>query len=790
MNSSRSTQIKVVQWLVWIGLALTLFLPIYVNSDLFFPYITSKAIVFRTVIEITFLLWFYLMVIKRESLKIDWSIAIFFFYLVVMFGASYFGVNFKYSFWSINERSEGLLLWIHLFAYLLMLRTALTSTKQWRWMLDAFFLGAQIVAVIGLFQYFGVDFINRSSGADRVASTIGNAAFLAGYMLFAIFIGLYLSIKRKNYFAKWYYWLLALVDIFIILQTATRGAFLGILASLVLFFIYNLFKIPNKKVQTSIIGFATVMILILVLVFANRTNPIINRFFPERILSISITEKTARDRLMTWGSAWQGFLERPILGYGQENFAVVFNVHFNPKIYTHAGSRIWFDRAHNIFIDHLITGGFIGLVFYLWLVFYSPWLLLKRLLVKEGDNYSERGRFNRLWMMFGNIFKRHSGEYLDNLANQMIFLAFIAFFVQGVFVFESFPVYLGLFLLIAFVSFKNESVIFSIKRNWLISLAIIYFVCFPLALYYFNIREYQANKILIDGYQTQQSNPQYAYNRIIQAIDMNTSGQQEYRQRLADLVAATISNKLVAPDLAKQWVAKVNAELEKRIVEYPADVANYLLYMRHLNNAYVLDSGVLDKVIKLGDQALKYSPTRPQIYYEIGYAHFYTADLARQADQLDKFNEHSKLAEANFVKAIELNPDVAESYANILMVMAALNNSEGADYWYQITLKKFDTSANPKLAPSMSKIFERAGLSAVNAKNFDWAAKFLEKSIELYPNDNAQRYINLSLIYANSKRIDDAIKVAEKIREIFGTSYASQADAFIMTLKDGTFEKI
>ena len=119
MSTTRQSQIKVVQWLVWIGLAATLFLSIYVNSDLFFPYITGKALAFRTIIEITFLLWFYLMVIKRESLKIDWSIAIFFFYLVVMFVASYFGTNFKFSFWSINERSEGLLLWIHLFAFLL-----------------------------------------------------------------------------------------------------------------------------------------------------------------------------------------------------------------------------------------------------------------------------------------------------------------------------------------------------------------------------------------------------------------------------------------------------------------------------------------------------------------------------------------------------------------------------------------------------------------------------------------------------------------------------------------------
>ena len=37
------------------------------------------------------------------------------------------------------------------------------------------------VAAIGLLQFLGVDFINQSAGASRIASTIGNAAFLAGF---------------------------------------------------------------------------------------------------------------------------------------------------------------------------------------------------------------------------------------------------------------------------------------------------------------------------------------------------------------------------------------------------------------------------------------------------------------------------------------------------------------------------------------------------------------------------------------------------------------------------------
>ena len=59
--------------------------------------------------------------------------------------------------------------------------------------------------------------------------------------------------------------------------------------------------------------------------------------------------------------AIKGFKERPILGWGQENFNIVFNKHYNPLM----DQEQWFDRTHNIILDWLIAAGILGALSYL-----------------------------------------------------------------------------------------------------------------------------------------------------------------------------------------------------------------------------------------------------------------------------------------------------------------------------------------------------------------------------------------------------------------------------------------
>src|SRR3989344_6472380 len=260
---------KILKIVLLAGLALVMLIPIYVDSDFFFPYIFSKALAFRLSIEVLFLVWLFKLVLQKgSSIKINWLTVIFGVYLVIMFVASLLGGNFYFSFWSYIERSEGLLLWLHLFALVVLLTNVPETKKDWHWLMEAFFFGAQVVAVLAFLQYIGVDFVNKSGGDDRVASTIGNAPFFAGYLIFALFTGLYLSLQRRLAF-KYYYWLAGLLDIFIILQTGTRGAFLALLASLAVFLFYNFFRLRSARVKISLAALAIVLFGLGLFVYTN-----------------------------------------------------------------------------------------------------------------------------------------------------------------------------------------------------------------------------------------------------------------------------------------------------------------------------------------------------------------------------------------------------------------------------------------------------------------------------------------------------------------------------------------
>lgn len=767
---------KILNRLIWLSLSLALLVPIYSSSNFLFPYIFSKTLAFRVLVEVSVLLWLLYLWAKRESkIKIDWLTIVFAIYLLFSFISAIFGVNFYFSFWSNTERGEGLLLWLHLFALFVVLRNMISEPKHWLGLFDVFFLGAQVVAVLGLLQYAGVDFINQTGiGDDRIASTIGNAAYLAGYLLFAVFVGLYLSVYRKKLPLRLYYWLFVALDLFIAFQTGTRGAFIAFIISVLVFFAYNILKISTPKLRYWLISAALLFIIFLGILFANTDKPLVqNNLIFRRITSISLTERTAQTRLMTWKSAWQGFKDRPILGYGQDNFQYVFNKYFNPQIYSHAGSRIWYDRAHNIFLDHLIAGGIIGLALYCLIIFAPLWLLIKKSLWQKSEDQKLIERIK--------------------LGDQLLFLAMFAFIVQGLLVFEALVTYLPLMLIVAVVAVKYMPHKWELnKRKFISVIALVYILAFGPIMYFVNIHEAQGNLTLIKAFRLQNTDVSKAADTYFQAIEMNTSGRAEYVRIASEFIDGLVVNKVITPYDAFTYVKKIDAELDRRLQKFPSDVAGMLLYLRHYNYTYVLDPTRLEKVEALGKQSLEYSPTRPQLYYEIGYADVYLYQLNRDENKPDLSKKYQEGVVYNFNKAIELNPFVTESYVNMIMSLLASDQPQLVQK-YLDQVANFDSVHNydrrTNNAPHFSEDnYNRMANSAVSSKDFTWALYFFQILKEQYP-ENPNYYISVALSYANLDKKAEALAVAEEVKK-FGGQYELQATEFIKKIKAGTFEKV
>ncbi len=84
-----------------------------------------------------------------------------------------------------------------------------------------------------------------------------------------------------------------------------------------------------------------------------------------------------RLRWMAWGIAVEGWLARPIRGWGPNNFSYVFDQYFRPEFREFRQADLWYDNAHNVPLNFLVECGLIGLLSYLVLIGSVGYALLR-----------------------------------------------------------------------------------------------------------------------------------------------------------------------------------------------------------------------------------------------------------------------------------------------------------------------------------------------------------------------------------------------------------------------------
>ncbi len=761
---------KIAKIIIWTGIAVLGIVPFLMDSHFFFPFIFTKALVFRIAVEIMLLAYLFLVNIDKSYRPRFTALTfILLAYIGILFVSSLLGDSFYFSFWGDIERSEGLITWLHLLALFIILSSFLRDYRQWLIAFDFLVGGSVLVSIFALGQKLDWQFV-LNHGENRLSATIGNPAFLAGYLIFNVFFALFLLLERKSLAARLYYGLVIALGIFIIFGTATRGAMIGLLAGLLgASFLAVFFLKDYRRFRPYFLGFILAVAVFLGLAFANKQAAWVqNTEALRRLTSISLNDRTTQTRLMTWNSAWQGVKEKPFLGWGYENFFLVFNKYFNPKIYEDISSRIWFDRAHNIVFDQLIVGGAIGFFFYLLLLFYPVYFLFSRLVTKD----------RRLFRIIKKLSKEEAGV---GRRASIIFIALLAaYFIQNLFVFDSLVTYLPFIFVLSFLGASGKSLVdIQSRRGWKTIFWVYVLLLWPI-LYNVDIKPAKANLTVIEAIQSQKKNPQSAYNLFLQTLAYNTYGNQEYRIRFAEFVDTLVYEKKLDELFLRQAALKVKEELNKQIAERPHDVANYIVLMRHYNRTYIYDPQLLnDVILKLFPQALALSPTRPHIYYEAGYAEINLGNYYKNLGKLDKAHRFYQDGFSHFDQAIALNPEVVESYVNPILMAFSSGEMERIDKYFQ----EMDQRHLPYRRLRHLRKMARA---AVRTEHYDWAVKFYKDIVELEP-DNPQNFVDLALSYIYSGDKENAIKIAQKVKE-FGGEYARQAEGFIKQVSASDFK--
>jgi O-antigen ligase len=344
-----------------------------VSGSFFFPFVVTKAFAWRAIVEIIFASWVLLALLdsnyRPKKSFILYAILAF---LAIIGLADLFGVAPVKSFWSNFERMEGFITLLHLGAFFAVISSVFRE-EDWNKWWNTTLVAAFLMVLYSLLQIVGFKTINQ--GGVRVDGTFGNAIYLAVYMLFHFFIAvLFMWRSRANKTKVYVYGVLAISYLWILYFTATRGAILGLLGGLVVTALLNIKNKEDKVIRKYSIAILSALVILIGGFFLIKNtsfvekSPVLSRFS-----SLTTEEIKTQGRYFVWPIALKGIAERPILGWGQENFNYVFNKHYTPDMYR---LEPWFDRAHNIFLDWAIAGGILGLVAYLFLyvsLLYSMW---------------------------------------------------------------------------------------------------------------------------------------------------------------------------------------------------------------------------------------------------------------------------------------------------------------------------------------------------------------------------------------------------------------------------------
>lgn len=730
---------KTLRWIVHAGVFALPFICLIVSSSLFFPYITGKNFAFRIIVEVIFGAWLALAIVypayrPKRSLLLG-ALAVF---VAIMFAADAFGAYPFKSLWSNYERMDGWVTIAHLLLYTVVAASVLVTEKLWRRLFWTSLGVSVYVAIYGLLQVAGKVALglNGTVGlSGRIDGTFGNPIYLAVYMLFHIFIAAMLWAQQwvekgpgnRLVISLSYGGIIAL-DTLALLLSGTRGTILGLVGGAFLTaFLMLVLARNSRNVWRASIGAVASIIILAGAFYIVRDQAWIQKIgFLQRMASISVNDQTTQSRFVNWSIAWNGVKERPILGWGQENYALVFDKYYDPRMYK---QEPWFDRVHNIVFDWLVAGGFLGLLSYLAIFLAALWALWR----SGGFTIAERSLLTGL--MAG-------------------------YFVHNFFVFDNVTSYILFGTILAYIAYraaeaKKASPIFSRSLVAPLSMPYVALACVVLVLFAawgVNQRALAANREILLALGNNGDilkNLQY----FEQSIARGTYGMQEAREQLSQMTSQMAGVAAVPMSVKEKFYEAATREMDAQHAASPLD-ARFPLFKAVVQSAY----GQYDLAEQSYAKAQELSPKKQSIMIE------------RAQNALNRNNGAQALALTKTAYELDTrNTNAAISYASLLIRAGQYSEAE-------TLLKPYVVSGDAA---------NQAVLTAYSAvKQLQRAAPLWQARIAAHP-DDMQAYFTLAAIYYSVGNRAQAVAVLEQAKKA-NPAVATQADPLIQQIKNGT----
>ncbi len=615
---------------------------------------------------------------------------------------------------------NGLFTLLHLFAWLTMTVGLLKTWRQWRTLLNYEVVLSAFMAIVALLQKPFPKLLLFPAG-PRVGGLLDNPIYMGAYQIFNLFFLLLLTLKTSSRRAWAWYAGIAVLDIAAFIAAQSRGDLLGLGMGIIAFAVFIAVFSKNKKARYGTLLAMVVLFIGYGVLFALRNTAFIQHSSFARLTNFTTTVDT---RLIAWKIAWQGFLERPLTGWGLDTFHLIFNQHFNPVSLGFGIYETWFDRAHNTILDVLSMTGVLGFI-----TFASIFIAL----------------FYSVWRAFRK-------GWIDLPIAAILFALPIAYFIQNLVVFDHPAAFSMSFLLYALVIASTRGEFVGAKEEtkpvapepehkrrvpW-----IVYGILELLALllvWRTSVLPFRASMLSIRA-NLLFSTPQ-GYDLAVEASKIWTPYLDEQTFLLSkNLITAAQSSDIRQLPHWQDYYTLTKTLSEEEISRHPLNTYPYLIYAQlasTMMNYVPQDAALAEAQYK---SAIKTSPKRQQLYY--GLANLYTRTgrldegLALDKEALDFDLD---VGEAHWTYGISLFYDKGDKVNGAKEIIA----SQTAKYRYAIP----STQSLVAVADAYLALNDKNGLHALLQRLPD------------VPPSSVSDYLQLALRYHEAGLSDDRDQV-------------------------------
>ena len=378
------------------GFGLVLLTPLVVTPDTVYPFVVGKALWSRVVIEVVCVLWVALALVNpayrppRSALLILFVAG-----LVTSLLAGVFGVGVQRSLWSNYERMQGVVDLVHWVAFAVVLVSVLRTGREWRALIGVNLAVGAGIALIVIARHYDVDvpFFGDLPERERhrLSGPFGNPLYLGAYMAVNMMVALghsvrswlgdaaeaevpppdrkRLAVRRRARSLGWA--VVAALHLRGMDLAGSSGSLVGLAAGVGFAVLAGAFLVRGRwravfaapVVVTALAAAAVTGIHVSDPdgAAARWTRAVPMRLSPK----LDPDHPSVQSRLAAWEAAAEGFAERPLLGWGPENFEVVFG-----RFASGYGATMKpHDKAHGKVFEVAATTGAIGLA--AWLALWS-----------------------------------------------------------------------------------------------------------------------------------------------------------------------------------------------------------------------------------------------------------------------------------------------------------------------------------------------------------------------------------------------------------------------------------